>query len=178
MTQQTTYGVCYVWHTVNSSILAFTNSQVVTSASFIYGYFISWNVHDDRPCKDDSKRQCESIVWFTIGCSSALLMCDSSSAAEVDTDRVDGWVCVLQDGNTNTPGKSTAFSAALHSKHTTHKCPFNKKISIKITTFKGYINFFSFCYLPPCQIQDKKIDPILWTVRAVTTKRRAELIHR
>ncbi len=36
---------------------------------------------------------------------------------------------------------------------------------------------FSFCYLPPSRVPDKKIDPILSTVRAVTRKRRAELTH-
>ncbi len=55
-------------------------------------------------------------------------------------------------------------------------CP--QLTSNKTTDLKGYANFFSFGYLPPSWVPDKKIDPILWTVCAVTRKRRAELTHR
>ncbi len=40
-------------------------------------------------------------------------------------------------------------------------------------TARKYINIKYFISVP-----DKKIDPILWSVRAVTRKRRAELTHR
>lgn len=56
-------------------------------------------------------------VWFTSGWSSAVLMCESSSSAEEDRGSLEGWVCVLQDGNTKTAGRSTVWSAALHSQH-------------------------------------------------------------
>ncbi len=43
---------------------------------------------------------------------------------------------------------------------------------------KGYTNFFSVGHFPPSRVPNKKIDPILWTVRAARRKRRAELAHR
>lgn len=53
-----------------------------------------------------------STVSSGIGWSSAVLMCVSSSSAVEEAGSVKGWVCVLQDGNTNTAGRSTLWSAA------------------------------------------------------------------
>lgn len=54
---------------------------------------------------------------ITMGCSSAVLMRDRSSSAVLGKDSVLGRVCVLQDGNSNTAGRSTVCSLALHNKH-------------------------------------------------------------
>lgn len=47
-------------------------------------------------------------------------MCERSSSVDLDMGRTVG-VCVLQDGNTNTTGRPTERSAALHSKQATFK---------------------------------------------------------
>ncbi len=54
------------------------------------------------------------------------------------------------------------------------------KLTLSHLSFlKGiYQHCFSFCYLPPSRVPDKKIDTILLTVCAVTRKRRTELDHR
>lgn len=53
-------------------------------------------------------------------------MCERSSLREVDTGNTVG-VCILQEGNTNSAGRSAECSAALQSKHAT---------SIKVSTPK------------------------------------------
>lgn len=61
-------------------------------------------------------------IWLsgliTIECSRAVLMPERSSSTDVDMGRMVG-VCILQEGNTNTAGRSTECSAALQNIHAT-----------------------------------------------------------
>lgn len=132
-----TYGACYLWHTVDGSILAFTNFHRLTICAerrWDLEFWLNSSIRQlqsnscivntlasTSQCKRDFIRQIEkgTHCLITTGCSSAVLMCERSSSAVVDTDSVVGGVCVLQGGNTSTAGRSTACPAALHSKNAT-----------------------------------------------------------
>ncbi len=54
---------------------------------------------------------------------------------------------------------------------------FNNKLQMKHILYRETSTIFSFPYLPPSWVPDKKIDLILSTMCVVTRKRRAGLTH-
>lgn len=114
--------LCRLFHSIRpdhngSPDLAWT-LRVITSNQVIVGkqsprFFFSFSLNRKYTVFAAERDREAQRGGFTRGWSRAKLMDVSSSSAEEDMDSVVGPVCLPHDGNTNTAGSSTCWSAAL-----------------------------------------------------------------